>query len=397
MAVPTYWADKYAANRRSAAGGHRHDPARASGCSSGPPAASPSTWCARSAQASGNIKDIEVTRLFNLESTPLALISDRTGDQALNIRSFYSGSARTQGIARNKRFITPINLSAVPRLFKSRLLPVHVALIQVSPPDDFGWMSLGVSVDITLAAAESADLVVAQVNPRMPRVLGRSFIHVNDVDVFVEHDEPLISVGEAPEFEAAKGIARMIATRLVDDGSTIAIGLGATSEAVLLALADKNDLGVHTQYLAADTLRLFARGVITNRKKGYHDGKIVAASAIGNEAFYALLNDNPAIEFHPSRLRQRPVHHRAPQPHGGHERRHDGRPDRAGRRRRAAVQPVLGRHRGARLHPRGQHVPGRQVDPDAALDRRPGAQEPHRALPRPTRPWSCRAATSSTS
>ncbi len=299
MAVTPYWADKYAANRRSAADAValiRPGQRVFIGSSCG----EPQHLVRALAQASGNIKDIEITRLFNLESTPLSLIAERTGDQALNIRSFYSGSARTQGIARNQRFITPVNLSAVPRLFKSRLLPVHVALIQVSPPDDFGWMSLGVSVDITLAAAESADLVVAQVNPRMPRVLGRSFIHVNDVDVFVEHEEPLIAVGETPEFEAAKGIARMIATRLVEDGSTIAIGLGATSEAVLLALSDKNDLGVHTQYLAADTLRLFARGVITNRRKGYHDGKIVASSAIGTEAFYELLNDNPAIEFHPS-------------------------------------------------------------------------------------------------
>jgi len=132
-----------------------------------------------------SLKDIEIVRLFSLETTPLTLIANKTGDQALNIRSFYAGSGRTKGIARNQRFLTPINLSAVPRLFKSRMLPINAALIQVSPPDDFGWMSLGVSVDITLAAAESADLVIAQVNPRMPRVLGRSFIHVNDVDVFV--------------------------------------------------------------------------------------------------------------------------------------------------------------------------------------------------------------------
>ena len=94
-------------------------------------------------------------------------------------------------------------MSAIPRLFKSRLLPIHVALIQVSPPDDFGWMSLGVSVDITLAAAQSADMVIAQVNANMPRVLGRSFIHVNDVDCFVEYDEPLLTIGANPEMAAA--------------------------------------------------------------------------------------------------------------------------------------------------------------------------------------------------
>lgn len=297
--MPTHWADRYIESRRTAAEAiELIRPGRrvfiGSSCGE------PQHLVRALSEASGSLKDIEVTRLFHLESSPLSLIAERSGDQALNIRSFYSGSARAAEIARNQRFITPINLSAVPRLFKSRLLPVHVALIQVSPPDDFGWMSLGVSVDVTLAAAESADLVIAQVNPRMPRVLGRSFIHVNDVHVFVEHEEPLVSIGETPEFEAAKGIARMIATRLVEDGSTIAIGLGATSEAVLLALSDKNDLGVHAQYLAAETMRLYSRGVITNRKKGFHDGKIVASSAIGNAAFYELLDDNPAIEFHPS-------------------------------------------------------------------------------------------------
>jgi acyl-CoA hydrolase/GNAT superfamily N-acetyltransferase len=209
------------------------------------------------------------------------------------------GSAKPQAIARNKRFITPINLSAVPRLFKSRLLPIHVALIQVSPPDDFGWMSLGVSVDISLAAALSADLVIAQVNVRMPRVLGRSFLHVNEVDVFVEHDEPLLTIGEAPELKAANDIGRLIA-RLIEDGSTMEIGLGSTHQATLLALADKNDLGIHTQYMTSDIMHLFSRGVITNRKKGFNDGKMVAAGAIGNIELYEFLNDNPAIEFYPS-------------------------------------------------------------------------------------------------
>jgi GNAT superfamily N-acetyltransferase len=191
-------------------------------------------------------------------------------------------------------------MSAIPRLFKSRLLPVHVALIQVSPPDDFGWMSLGVSVDITLAAAQSADLVIAQINSNMPRVLGRSFIHVNEVDYFVEYDEPLLTIGQNPELAAANDIGRLIASRLIDDGSTIAIGLGTTSESVMLALSDRNDLGIHTMYMTNEIMHLFSKGVITNRKKGFNDGKMVANSAIGSEDLYEFLNDNPAVEFHPS-------------------------------------------------------------------------------------------------
>jgi acyl-CoA hydrolase len=296
--LSSYWADKYIENKRSA-----HEaiglikPAQrvfiGSSCGE------PQHLVRELSNASNYFKDIEINRLLTLETTPLTLIADKTRDQNLNIRSFYLGSAKSKAIARNKRFITPINLSAVPRLFKSRLLPIHVALIQVSPPDDFGWMSLGVSVDITLAAAQSADLVIAQVNSHMPRVLGRSFIHVNDVDVFVEYDEPLLTIGETPELGAANDIGRLIA-RLIEDGSTMEIGLGATHQATLLALADKNDLGIHSQYITNDIMHLFSRGVITNRKKGFNEDKMVASGAIGTQELYEFLNDNPAIEFYPS-------------------------------------------------------------------------------------------------
>jgi acyl-CoA hydrolase/GNAT superfamily N-acetyltransferase len=297
MAVTTYWADKYIAHRRSGADAIAMiRPGRRVfiGSSCGEP-----QHLVRSlANAFDSLKDIEIVRLMTLETTPLTLIANKTRDSALNIRSFYAGSAKSKAIARNQRFITPIHLSAVPRLFKSRLLPIHVALIQVSPPDDFGWMSLGVSVDITLAAAESADLVIAQVNSHMPRVLGRGFIHVNDVDVFVEYDEPLITIGPNPELKAANDIARLI-VRLVEDGSTLALGLGTTTEAVMLALSDKNDLGIHTLFFTNDMMHLFSKGVITNRRKGFNDGKMVAASAIGSKDLYEFLDDNPAIEFHP--------------------------------------------------------------------------------------------------
>ena len=298
MPLSSYWADKYIENKRSgreAIGLIRPAQRVFIGSSCG----EPQHLVRELSNASNYFKDIEINRLLTLETTPLTLIAEKTRDQNLNIRSFYLGSAKSKAIARNKRFITPINLSEIPRLFKSRLLPIHVALIQVSPPDDFGWMSLGVSVDITLAAAQSADLVIAQVNSHMPRVLGRSFIHVNDVDVFVEYDEPLLTIGETPELKAANDIGRLIA-RLIEDGSTMEIGLGATHQATLLALADKNDLGIHSQYMTNDIMHLFSRGVITNRKKGFNEDKMVASGAIGTQELYEFLNDNPAIEFYPS-------------------------------------------------------------------------------------------------
>ena len=298
MPFTGYWADKYVENKKTAAQALAMIKS-AQRVFIGSSCGEPQHLVRELSEASNYFKDIEINRLMTMETTPLTLIADKTRDQSLNIRSFYLGSAKPKAIARNKRFITPINLSAVPRLFKSRLLPIHVALIQVSPPDDFGWMSLGVSVDITLAAALSADLVIAQVNAHMPRVLGRSFLHVNEVDVFVEHDEPLLTIGEAPELKAANDIGRLIA-RLIEDGSTMEIGLGSTHQATLLALADKNDLGIHTQYMTSDIMHLFSRGVITNRKKGFNDGKMVASGAIGREELYEFLNDNPAIEFYPS-------------------------------------------------------------------------------------------------
>ena len=246
-----------------------------------------------------SLKDIEIVRLMTLESSPLTLIAKKTKGHSLNIRYFYLGSAKSKSLARNKRFMTPMNLSAVPRLFKSRRLPIHVALVQVSPPDDFGWMSLGISVDVTLAAALSADLVIAQVNSKMPRVLGRSFIHVNDVDAVVEHDEDLLAIGKTPESESAYTIGRLI-TRLIDDGSTIQISPGTTPQAVLTTLSQKNDLGVHTQYLTNEIMHLVSRGVITNRKKGFNEGKLIASTAIGTSDLYEFLHDNPGIEFHPS-------------------------------------------------------------------------------------------------
>ena len=299
MATSTYWADKYVENRRSA-----HDALKliqpGQRVFIGSSCGEPQHLVRALSDMSNYLKDIEINRLMTLETIPLTLIADKTRDQSLNIRSFYLGSAKSKGIARNKRFITPINMSAIPRLFKSRLLPIQVALIQVSPPDDFGWMSLGVSVDVTMSAAQSADLVIAQVNDQMPRVLGRSFMHVNDIDYFVEHEEPLLTIGDNPTQTAANDIGRLIARRLIQDGSTIAIGLGTTSEAVMLALSEKNDLGIHTLYMTEDIMQLFSKGVITNRRKGFNDGKMIAQGALGSENLYEFLNDNPAVEFHPS-------------------------------------------------------------------------------------------------
>ncbi len=293
-----YWPDDYLAKRTTAAGAVgliRRGQRVFTGSSCGEPQALVRELAARAPVLS----DLEIVRVLSLETVPLTMMADQTACQSFNLRTFYLGSAKPRALSANKRFITPVNLSAVPRLFKSRQMPLHAALIQVSEPDDFGWMSLGVSVDVTLAAAHSADLVIAQVNPKMPRVMGRSFIHVNEVDAVVEQEEDILTVGSPPEVPSANLIARH-AAKLIEDGSTLQISLGATPQALLAGLSDKNDLGVHTQFLSDGIMHLAARGVINNRRKGFNAGKLVASGAIGSSDLYEFIHDNPGIEFHPS-------------------------------------------------------------------------------------------------
>ncbi len=245
------------------------------------------------------LTDMEIVRLLSIENGPLTQTDEQFRLKQFNIRSFYLGSSSLKQIYQRRRFTTPINLSQIPHLFKSKLMPLNAALIQASPPDDFGWMSLGVSVDITLAACESADIVICQINPNMPRVLGQSFIHVNDVDHIVEHKEKLLSIQPLKDLEAANNIARHT-SRLIDDGSTLQISLGITNEAIVQGLSQKNDIGIHSQYLSDGIMRLFSMGVITNKKKGLNNGKLVAGSAVGSQLLYDFIDDNQCIEFHPS-------------------------------------------------------------------------------------------------
>jgi len=298
MPTSDYWADAYLSKRRSAADAMRViRPGQrlfiGSACGQ------PQELMRALAVAAPRLSGLEIVRLMSTEATPLSMLADASEDVTLNVRTIYLGSANAEVIARHKRFITPMNISDVPDLFTSKKLPIQVALIQVSPPDDFGWMSLGVSVDVTLAAALAADLVIAQVNPQMPRVLGQSFIHVNQVHVVVEHPEPLLSVQPPPASETATRIGQLIA-RLIEDGSTLQIGLDAASQATIQALADKNDLGVHSQFLTDDIMHLYATGVINNRRKGFNEGKLVASAAIGSHNLYEFIDNNPAVDFRPS-------------------------------------------------------------------------------------------------
>ncbi len=194
----------------------------------------------------------------------------------------------------------PTYLSQIPKLFSSHRIGLDVALIQVSPPDGFGYCSLGVSVDITRSGMENAALTIAQVNPRMPRTGGNSFVHVDDIDYLVYHDEPLVeSTPIKKENEISERIGRYV-SQLVDDGATIQIGFGHLPNAILKYLDAKKDLGVHTQVITDAFLPLFTQKVITNKRKNYLRGRTVASLCMGSEKLYHYINGNPGFYFRAS-------------------------------------------------------------------------------------------------
>lgn len=253
-----------------------------------------------------HFSDVEVVRFLNLEGSLMGLVADETQGRCYHVRSIYQGSGMIEGLTASRRFLTPMNLYTVPSLFQKRHIPIHYALIQVSPPDAFGWLNLGVSVDITLAAAHAADVVIAQVNPNMPVVPGYGMIHVDEVDYIVEHQEDLLTVYPTPEIKEAGRVAKLL-SNLIEDGSTLHISPGFTPELISAALGDKKDLGIHSLMILDVMKDLASRGVITNRKKGFNEGKMVASGAIGSEDLYHYLNGNPAIEFRPCDYVSNPV------------------------------------------------------------------------------------------
>jgi acyl-CoA hydrolase/GNAT superfamily N-acetyltransferase len=213
--------------------------------------------------------------------------------------AFFIGDNVRDAVSEGRADYTPIFLSEIPHLFRSGRMPLDVAIIQVTPPDEHGFCSFGVSVDIVRPAAESARYVIAEVNARMPWTLGNSFIHMNDIDVVVEHEAAVLELSYPAPDEVAQGIGENIA-RLIDDGSTLQMGIGTIPDSILEALLDHKDLGVHTEMLSDGVIDLVEAGVLTNARKTLHRGKIVASFVIGTQRLYDWVDHNPFIEFHPS-------------------------------------------------------------------------------------------------
>jgi acyl-CoA hydrolase/GNAT superfamily N-acetyltransferase len=220
------------------------------------------------------------------------------GFDQCRLKSFFVAVSSREAVAQGRADYTPVNLVDIPGLFRSGAMPIDVALIQVSPPDEHGFCSYGIAVDIVKSAAESASHVIAQLNPRMPRTLGDSFIHVSHIDTFVEHEEPLLEFGLPIMNTIALDIGRHVAG-LIEDGSTIRAGVGSVSTAALYALEGKKDLGVHTDMLTDAYLHLVQKGVITNSRKTLHPGKIVASFCLGSNELYHFVDNNPMVALYP--------------------------------------------------------------------------------------------------
>ena len=241
------------------------------------------------------LADLEVLHLLSLGRTSY---TDETFRDKVRLKSLYVASGSRQAVAEGRADYAPIYLFDVPDLFHSGNTPVDVALIQVSPPDEHGYCSFGIAVDIVKAAAANANVVIAQVNPRMPRVLGDSYIHLRDMDAIVEHEEELLEMEPPLMNETAHQIGKQVA-KLIEDGSTIRAGVGSVSNAALYSLEGKKDLGVHTDMLTDGYLHLVERGVITNTRKTLHPKKIIASFCMGSRKLYDFAHNNPMVEFHP--------------------------------------------------------------------------------------------------
>lgn len=242
----------------------------------------------------GELSDVELVHLLTFGIAPY--VEDCYEGVFRHNAVFIGGNVR-QAVNEGRADYTPIFLSEIPELITSGQMRLDAALITVTPPDPHGFCSLGIHVDILPAGIRMARTVIAQVNRYMPRVHGDTFVHVDDIDVFVEHDEPVLELPLRPPDETSMGIARHIA-QLIEDGATLQLGIGNLPNAILSLLGNHHDLGIHSEMVSDGIIDLCLGGVFNNRRKGLHTGKSVSSFAMGTRRLYDYLDDNPMWEFH---------------------------------------------------------------------------------------------------
>ncbi len=237
------------------------------------------------------LRAVEIVQLHTEGPAPYAAPEVAS---SFKINALFVGKNVRDAVARGQGDYIPIFLSEVPALFRSGAMPLDVALITVSPPDKHGYCSLGTSVDATRAAVDSARTVVAQVNPNMPRSHGDGLLHVKDIDLAVEVNDPIPEVPRPELTDTAKTIG-IYAAGLIEDGATLQLGIGAIPDAVLAALGGHKQLGVHTEMFSDGVVDLIEKGVITGEQKRNHPGKVVASFVMGTRRLYDFVDDNPSV------------------------------------------------------------------------------------------------------
>lgn len=219
-------------------------------------------------------------------------------------KAFFVGANVRKSVQEGRSEFIPIFLSEVPILFKRNIIPVDIALLNVSPPDEHGFCSYGVDVGTIKSAAERAKIVIAQINPEMPRSLGDSFIHINKIHHIVEHSEPIQELPQVDPntteemLQIYDAIGKNTA-ELIEDGSTLQMGIGAIPDSVMKYLHTRKNLGIHTEMFSDGIIRLVEEGIINGEAKSIHPGKIIAGFVLGTKKVFNFINNNPIIEFHP--------------------------------------------------------------------------------------------------
>jgi acyl-CoA hydrolase len=265
-------------------------------------AAEPSLLVEALVSAGDHLADNDVVHLLTLGPAPYV----QPGLEArFRHTAFFIGENVREAVQAGRADFMPVFLSEIPELIRSRRVRVEVALVQVSPPDRHGYVSLGVSVDVVRAAVESADLVIAEVNPNMPRTFGNSFIHVSELHGLVPVDSPLPELVPPPLDDVCRAIGRHVAS-LIPDGATLQTGIGRIPHAVLGELAGHHDLGVHTEMLSDSVIDLVEAGVITGKRKTLLPGKLVTSFVMGTRRVYDWVHENPRVELHPSEFTNDP-------------------------------------------------------------------------------------------
>jgi acyl-CoA hydrolase len=243
------------------------------------------------AERGPELRHVEVCHLHTEGAAPYAQPELR---ESFHVNAFFVGGNVRKAVASGEADYIPVFLSEVPSLFKHGILPLDVAMVQVSPPDEHGFCTLGVSVDASQAAVEQAQHVIAEINPNMPRTHGDGFLHVDRIDFAIEVDYPLPE-HEPPELSTVERSIGRHCADLIDDGATLQMGIGAIPDAVLAALSGHKDLGIHTEMFSDGVIDLVKSGVVTGRKKRVHPGKLVGSFLMGTRKLYDFVDDNPLV------------------------------------------------------------------------------------------------------